>query len=213
MTKNNDSPYLGEEFGCVPKVDPGEECNGRKAKRTEDGERVFAGYCSLRAGWGVVEGGEDGRRCKLHGGVPSGGAPASNQNAAKHGLNADPHHYYRSLSREEQEFIEELSATIENRVRENTGTVDHTDRSLTRQVAIQLHISSKASSYVGKESGLAQEVRGRSEAAPLLEEVRQYDNSIFQSLKKLGVLDDPESSKADKMESWRSFIENGRDSE
>jgi len=213
MTVEDEAQYLGQEFDAAPKVGPDKECNGKKAERTEDGERVFAGYCSLRAGWGVVEGGEDGRRCKLHGGVPSGGAPASNQNAAKHGLNADPHHYYQSLSSEEQEFIEELASTIENRVRKNTEMVDHTDRILARQVAIQLHISSKASSYVGKESGLAQEVRGRSEAAPLLEEVRQYDNSIFQSLRKLGVLDDSDSAKADKMESWRCFIENGRDSE
>lgn len=98
-------------------------------------------------------------------------------------------------------------------MRQNTGRVDYTDRILSRQVAIQLHISTKASKYVEEESGLMQEVRGRREAAPLLEEVRKYDDSIFQSLKELGVLDDPESAKADSVGSWRQFLEDGGDSE
>lgn len=213
MTGDDEDEYLGREIDAVPKVDPGEECNGRKTERIENGDRVFAGYCSLPAGWGVVEGGEAGRRCKLHGGVASGGAPASNQNAAKHGLDADPHHYYQSLPPREQQFIKVLASTIEDRVRENTGRVDHTDRILSRQVAIQLHISTKASNYVEEESGLVQEFRGQREAAPLLEEARKYDNSIFQSLKELGVLDDPGSSKADSVETWRQFLEDGENSE
>ncbi|WP_336035160.1 hypothetical protein [Halobacterium yunchengense] len=213
MTGDKEDEYLGREIDAVPKVEPAEECNGRKTERPEDGDRVFAGYCSLPAGWGVVEGGEDGRRCKLHGGVPGGGAPANNQNATKHGLDADPHHYYQSLPPKEQQFIEELARTIEDRVRENTGSVDHTDRILSRQVAIQVHISTKASKYVEGKSGLVQKMQGRREAAPLLEEVRKYDNSIFQSLKELGVLEDPESAKADSVDSWREFLEGGENSE
>lgn len=213
MTSNEEDQHLGREIDAVPKVEPDKECNGRKAERTEDGGRVFAGYCSLPAGWGVVEGGETGCRCKLHGGVRGGGAPANNQNATKHGLDADPHHYYQSLSSEEQQFIEDLSTTIEDRVRENTGRVDYTDRILSRQVAIRLHISTKASNYVENESGLDQAVRGRREVAPLLKEVRKYDDSIFKSLKELGVLDDPESAKAESVDTWRRFVEDGENSE
>jgi|GEM_PF-2023299 len=213
MTGDDEDEFLGHEIDAVPKVDPDEECNGRKTEHTEDGDRVFAGYCSLPAGWGVVEGGEDGRRCKLHGGVASGGAPADNQNATKHGLDADPHHYYRSLPPEEQQYIEVLASTLEDRVEEKTESVDHMDVVLARQVAIQLHISTKASKYIEEESGLVQEVGGRREAAALLEEVRKYDNSIFKSLKELGVLDDPESSKAHSVDSWRQFLEDGENSE
>ncbi|USZ69410.1 hypothetical protein NGM10_06655 [Halorussus salilacus] len=168
--------------------------------------------CQQPAGWGTDHVGKG--RCKLHGG--NAGAPADNQNASKHGLNADLHHYYRDLPPEQKEFIEKIAATIEDRVRENTGTVDYMDRVLSKQVAIQLHISSKASAYIEKESGLVQDVpaRGstRKEAAPLLEEVRRYDDSIFRNLKKLGVLDDPDSQKADALESWRDFIEKSYDS-
>ncbi|WP_192498359.1 hypothetical protein [Halorussus halophilus] len=216
MTVKNEERYLGMEFEDVPKAEPDTACNGKKAETTEDGKRLFDGYCSLPAGWGVIDGGEDGRRCKLHGGVPSGGAPASNQNAAKHSLSADPHHYYQNLDAEEQEFIEKIASTIEDRVRENTGAVDHMDQVLSRRVAIKLHIVSKASAYIEKESGLVQEVatRGstRKEAAPLLEEVRRYDSSIFTNLQKLGVLDDPESQKVTALETWRGFIEDSRDS-
>lgn len=209
MTTHDEDEYLGQEFDRVPKVDPGVECNGKKMERTDDGERLFDGYCSLPAGWGAVEGGEEGRRCKLHGGTPSGGAPENNQNATKHALGSDPHHYYQSLPPEGKEFVRQLATTIENRVQRKTGTLDYMDRTLARQVAIQLHIATRATSYVGNESGLLQEVRGKEEAAPLLEEVRQYVNSIFGNLKKLDVLDDANRSDTDSVQSWRNFMEEG----
>lgn len=213
MTADDEVRYLGMKLDDVPKTEPNGECNGKKAETTDDGDRLFNGYCSLPAGWGVVEGGEDGRRCKLHGGVPSGGAPSSNQNAIKHGLNSDPHHYYNSLSPEHKQYIEEMAAAIEDRVRDNTGSVDPLDQRLARNIAIELHIVSKASAYVEKESGLMQKVATgngpHEETAPLLDEIRRYDNSIMSNLKKIGVLDDPESQKADSLNSWRGFVEKG----
>lgn len=199
--------YLGQEFDQAPKVEPGDECNGRKMRRTDDGDRLFDGYCSLPAGWGVVEGGEKGRRCKLHGGTPSGGAPVNNQNATKHGLKADPHSYYESLPPEGKAYVEKLARAIEDRVREDERALDYMDRLLSRQVAIQLHIASRASSYIKEESGLAQEVNEREESAPLLEESRQYVDAIFKDLGNLGVFDDPKQSESESAESWRSFME------
>lgn len=179
MTHSDEAQYLGRAFEEVPKVGPDRECNGKTATTTEDGERLFDGYCSLRAGWGVIDGGEDGRRCKLHGGVPSGGAPPGNQNALTHGLIADPHHYYRSLSPEHKQFIDEVSTVIIERVQKRTGSVDYMDRLLARQIAIEIHIHSRAVDYIANESGLSQDVGPREQAAPLLEEVRQYGNSII----------------------------------
>jgi len=167
--------------------------------------------CEQPAGWGTNHVGEG--RCKLHGG--KAGAPNSNQNAAKHALNSDPHHYFQSLSVEEKEFIEQVSDAIQDRVRESTRQVDYLDRILSRQIAIELHIVSKAMAYVERESGLAQDISaGQSsidEPAPLLEEVRQYTDSIFKNLKEIGVLDDPDSQKADALESWRASLEEDGD--
>lgn len=213
MTTPQEEEYLGQDFDSVPKIEPGSECNGKQMERTDEGERLFDGYCSLPAGWGVVEGGEEGRRCKLHGGTPSGGAPVNNQNAAKHGLRADPHHYYESLPPEEKAFVEKLATTIEDRVRETKDTLDDLDRKLSRQIALQFHIATRATAHIGKESGLFQKVGKREESAPLLEEVRQYNNAILSDLNKLGVFDSVEESNSESPDSWRGFIEDGEASE
>lgn len=208
-THEQEEEYLGEEFDQAPKVEPNDECNGRQMRRTDEGDRLFDGYCSLPAGWGVVEGGEEGRRCKLHGGTPSGGAPVNNQNATKHGLKADPHHYYQSLPPEGKAYVERLAESVEDRIQEEKGSLDYMDRLLSRQVAIQLHIASRASSYIKEESGLSQEVNEREESAPLIEEARQYVDAIFRDLNSLGVFDDTSESDSEDADSWRGFIEDG----
>lgn len=43
----------------------------------------------------------------------------------------------------------------------------------------------------------------------LLDEIRRRDKTIFRMLKEVGVLDDPESRKADAFEQWRFFVEGG----
>lgn len=167
--------------------------------------------CKRPAGWGTDHAGEG--ACKLHGG--NAGAPEGNQNRTTHGLNADPHRYAQSLDRENREFIEDVAATIEDRIRSNTGNVDYMDRVLARRVAIKLHIVSKASDYVQNQSGMVQTITtqhsSRKEKAALLSEIRRYDDSIFSDLKKLGVLDDPDSQKADALSKWRGFIAGGDD--
>lgn len=203
---------IGEPLEEVPKIDPDQYCNSRSAERNEKGESVFSGYYSLRAGWGTDHVGEG--CCRLHGGVIVGaGAPEHNQNAQKHALSADPYHYHQSLDEEGKEFVRDVSATIEDRIRARSGDVDYMDRVLSRRVAIKLHIVSKASSYVENVSGLVQTISTEhssyEEKAALLSEIRQYDKSIMQDLQKLGVLNDPESQKADALEQWRGFIEGG----
>ncbi|AAG18807.1 hypothetical protein PNP59_00755 [Halobacterium salinarum] len=86
---------------------------------------------------------------------------------------------------------------------------------MTRRIAIELHIVSKASDYVENVSGLTETIftehGGHENEAALLNEIRKRDKTIFRMLKEVGVLDDPESQKADALESWRSFVE-GEDS-
>ncbi|WP_277543239.1 hypothetical protein [Haloarcula laminariae] len=163
--------------------------------------------CKLPAGWGTDHTGDG--RCKLHGG--NAGAPSNNQNAAKHSLNSDPHYYYESLSREEKQLIEDFSKAFENRVIENTGSIEHQDRLRARKTAIKLHSLSEATAYIGSQSDALQESATEqsfpTEIAPLLKKLRRYDDSIFQNLKQLGVFDEPESQDTGQLQEWRVFIE------
>lgn len=105
----------------------------------------------------------------------------------------------------------DASATIEDRIRSIKGDVDYLDRILARRIAVRLHIVCQASDYTGNVVGLTQTVFTEDgtfdQKTPLVDEIRQYDKSIVQDLKSLGVLQDPESKKADALDSWRKFVE------
>lgn len=161
-----------------------------------EGER-----CGHPAGWGTDN---DTGPCKFHGGA-SDGAPENNGNAEKHALSADPKKYHERQSDEDQAWIFELSETILDRIRRVRGDIDPLDRVLARRIAIKLHIAAKASEYVD-ETGIVQEVfvedGGYTKEIPngIVQELRQYDREILNELKKLGLVDDPESSKAEAAE-------------
>lgn len=165
--------------------------------------------CKRPAGWGTDHAGEG--ACKLHGGCA--GAPEGNNNGEKHALNADPYNYYSSLDPEQKEFVHETAAAIEDRIRENSGEVDSLDVKLAERIAIELHIVSKATNHVMNVSGLTQVISGekgsREYQATLLGEIRKRDAAIIEMLRDLGVLDDPESQKAESLEKWRSWVEEG----
>jgi len=207
---DRESEFIGMKSSIVPTAEPGEECNGKKTERDDDGTTVFAGYCNAKAGSGTDHLGRG--RCKYHGGA-STGAPDGNQNGATHSLHADPQNYHDSLPPEEKEYVRDVAETIEDRIRANTGSVDSLDHVMARRIAIELHIVSKASDYVENVSGLTETIMTesgeREKKAALLGEIRKRDNAIFKMLKDIGVLDDPESQKANALESWRAFIEQG----
>lgn len=212
MSLEQEEQFIGTESHLVPKIDTGEYCNAKKTERNDDGKKVFRGYCQAVAGKGTDHLGDG--RCKYHGGAIEGaGAPKGNQNAQTHALNADPHNYHQSLPHEEKEFVRDASAAIEDRVRANTGEVDYLDRIMARRIAIEFHIVSKASDYVENVSGLTETIMteqgSQEKKAALVAEIRKRDKDIFQMLTDLGVLDDPESKKADALEQWRSWVEEG----
>jgi ribosomal protein S25 len=158
------------------------------------------GDCGLAAGWGTDF---DSGKCRFHRGTsPDGESHENNGNAEKHALSADPKKYHERQSDEEKEWIFELSETILDRIRRVRGDVDPLDRVLARRIAIKLHIAAKASEYVD-ETGIVQEVfvedGGYTKEIPngIVQELRQYDREILNELKKLGLIDDPESSKAE----------------
>lgn len=200
MLDRSPAEYRGLPTDEVPKLPASKLCNARK---TSDGE--FRSYCDQAAGWGTDN---EGGRCKYHGGA-SPGAPEGNQNATTHGLTADPTKYHESLPPEEREYVLDVSAAIEDRIRAQKGDVDYVDRVLARRIAIKLHIVSNATDYVST-NGLTETVftddGSFDKESPLLPVLRQYDREIWNEMRDLGLLDDPESKKADALDEWRQYI-------
>lgn len=148
--------------------------------------------------WAV--GGKD--KCRMHLGTSSSGdSHENNGNAERHALRADPKKYHERQPEAERDWIYEVSESICDRIRTTRGTLDPLDRVLARRIAIKLHIAAKASEYVD-ETGLVQEIwvedGGYMKEIPngIVQELRSYDREIFNELKKLGLIDDPQSQQA-----------------
>lgn len=163
--------------------------------------------CQRPAGWGTPN--SEGR-CKFHGGSSSG-APEQNQNATTHALNADPKNYKENQAKEEEDWIRCVRESILDRIRKSGAEPDFLDKVLAERVAIQLHIVANATEYID-ENGLIQTVfvedGGYEKDIPnsLVKELRQYDKDIIGNLKKLGVLEDPDSQKADEIGSLATIL-------
>lgn len=158
--------------------------------------------CQRPAGWGTDS---SSGRCKFHGGA-STGAPENNGNAEKTGLHADPKKYKERQDKDQEDWIRSVRESILDRMRSGGKEPDFLDRVLAERVAINLHIAANASEYVDEE-GLIQTVfvedGGYEKDIPngLVKELRQFDKDIISNLKKLGVLEDPDSAKAEATES------------
>lgn len=200
--------YSGKRKDLVPDMEPGEYCN---AKCLRNDKETFDRYCSNVAGKGTDHVGE--MRCKYHAGATMGtdkGAPEKNQNSRTHGLQADPSNYEEHLSESERTWVFETREALLDRIRAGKGDVDPIDRILAHRVVVKLNIVANASEYVERQGLMEQiwtsdgqiEVKNR-----LMEELRRYDNEILYELKELGVLDDPETKKADALTQWRQFID------
>jgi len=97
-----EAELIGQSLDDVPKVEPGENCNGRKSR---DGS--FQGYCQATAGRGTDHTGTG--RCKHHGGA--GGGPSGKANGNyKHG--AFSKHLQSDLSERETEAFEDLATAL-----------------------------------------------------------------------------------------------------
>lgn len=182
-----------------------EALKGKQENRT-----YFKGYCNAPAGRGTDHTGEG--RCKHHGGnvTPGPGAPAHNQNAAKSYAHSDPHHYAESLDPEEEEFVEDTTAAILDRIRrEHNKEPDFLDRTLARMVAVELHMFWSASEYTKGEliQVIVKDGSSIEQPGPLVEEVRRFSNSIFQNLDRLGVLPKPQQEQASQLDKWLDIVE------
>lgn len=192
--------YFGKSKDEVPQIPHGRFCNIREF----DDDGHFVGYCTESASTNL-NGGERGP-CKEH------SKPLGNGSKGKHNMNSDPLDYKKGLTdKGEQDFIRSARETILDRLRKKKDP-DFLDAIVAERIATRLHIAAKASEHVNEE-GITETVfteHGQHEKEnPVLSELRRYDNSIVSDLKDLGVLDDPETQKADALKEWTAYIDNG----
>jgi len=147
-------------------------------------------------------------KCRMHlGKSPDGSSHEDNQNAQTHALFSSKDGYYQNLPQDEQEWVFDLTHTLLDRVRDRGDDPDMFDREALKNIAIDLHRISHANSYLSDE-GLTQlesfvedGVQMQREKVNIWAgELRQYNESVYRRMQKHGLLDDPESQKADAQE-------------
>lgn len=173
---------------------------------TQDG-----GYC---ANYPSVD--EDGNpvngRCPMHGGEtptkeenPDVGAPEGSANALKHGARGDPANLYDNLDAEEQQAIDDLFSQYLSVAPFDADDGRAERLHMTAVVAFQEAI---ARGIIQRDGMLVEQTIGASEdgmpikqTAPhyLLSVASSLNSDVRMNLKDLGLLDDPESQKADAM--------------
>lgn len=165
-----------------------------------DDDRVPWDTCRNPAGWGTDNIGEG--ACTLH--------KDDQTKAEMSSIFAPNHGYYSRLTRDSQEKLDMLAHDFVERFRSNKGVVDEIDREFARSLAVDMHIARESSRYIGKH-GLTEEVDdGKEKVNKLMYQHKQLKESIVNRMKKLGILRDPDTKKAEamsKQKEWRSFLE------
>lgn len=173
------------------------------------GRKTNGEPCGRSEGWGTDF--EDGK-CSFHRGTDSDGSShEDNQNAATHGLFSSHDGYYHDLDDDEQEWVFDFTNDLLDRHRRAHGQdPDMFDKEALKNIAIDFHRVAHANGYF-RDKGLVQtnwETTDQGDKVPRgdeinvwAKEIRQYNESVYNRMKKHGLLEDPESAKAESMES------------
>lgn len=146
-------------------------------------------------------------KCQIHKGTNSDGSShESNQNAQTHALFASHDGYYHDLEDDEQTWVFDFTHTLLDRYRTFHGKgPDMFDKEALKNIAIDFHRVAHANGYFRKK-GLVQTNFQSSIDGPVpvgdevnawAKEIRQYNESVYNRMKKHGLLDDPDSQAAD----------------
>jgi hypothetical protein len=160
------------------------------------------GYCQNKAGFRTDHVGDG--RCYLHGGG-SKSANKGNNHAETHGLYADRQNYYKNRPTREQQWID---AVVESLLDDALFSPDNFAKmQMLRNIAIDMHKMQNANDFIDK-AGLVQEdaVVGYADNGKPIKEDKEnpinitYDRlnrTMTRQLKELGILDDPDSKRAE----------------
>ena len=136
------------------------------------------------------------------------GAPVGNQNATKHGLYADRENYYHNFPKTDTDFIDRMEKDLADRYRRINGRdPDMFAKQVLRAIAIDLEQIPNAYRYIKRE-GITQERENLQEGElfieeipnVLLETVRAQNESVINRMKKLGLLNDPQTKTANALQ-------------
>lgn len=184
-----------------------EKVDGKCNAQTRDG-----GYCALVAGYGTEHKGDG--RCKYHGGAGSG-APKGNVNGQKHGLYTQRSSYYKNLPGEEKAWVDAL---VESMLGDAPFTKDNFQKfQMLRNIAIDMHKLRQANEHTAEDGLIQENIVRDDDGNPMVDQEGDlitetdenpinltYDRlnrTMTKQLKELGLLDDPESKKAQAGES------------
>ncbi|SIS00234.1 hypothetical protein SAMN05421858_5108 [Haladaptatus litoreus] len=182
----------------MPSGTPNETCGDHGGSNREGNP------CGRSAGWGTdFESG----KCRNHRGTsPDGESHENNQNAQTHGLFSKHDGYYHDLDEDEQEWVFDFTNSLLDRLRKSHGKEpDMFDKEALKNIAIDFHRVAHANGYFREKGEVqtqwASTMEGRvpmgDEVNVWASEIRQYNESIYRRMQKHGLLDDPESQKAD----------------
>lgn len=178
-----------------------EHCGAEvRPKRVPDEWDQDVGYCANRAGFRTDHVGEG--RCYLHGGIS---ANHGTNYAEKHGLYADRQNYYKNRSTNEQRWIDSIVESIMDDA--PFGPDAKYKLEMVRNLAIDMHKLKNANDYIDEKGVVHKDktVGYTDDGQPIkMDEENvlniaydRLDRATTRKLEKLGVLNDPESQRAE----------------
>lgn len=187
----------------MPTKEPEDEKCGAKIRDhrvPEEWDQDIA-YCANWAGFRTDHFGDG--RCYLHGGVVK--EDDGRGRPIEHGLYAKRQSYYENLSDDEQRWVD---AVVESLLDDAPfGPESFAKMQMVRNVAIDMHKTKRANDYIDevgvvhKDKTVGYSDDGRplkqDEENPLNIAYDRLNRTLTRQLKELGILDDPDSQKAD----------------
>jgi len=128
-------------------------------------------------------------------GNAGGGAPEGNTNRKSHGVHCSLEKIDERAERETAEFINEIEQTVRKRAE---GEPDE----LAREIPLRLIRYDRAIRDIQRRGWVLDD----GSVNPMVSTSRRILNRIFEDLREIGVLSDPEGGSAGRTTEWREFI-------
>ena len=169
----------------------------------EDGEPQ-QGYCANISGFRTDHKGEG--RCYLHGGATTTQMKGNN-NAETHGIYSNRQPYYENRTADEKNWIDAVVESLLDDMPGGDANPSMAKLEMVRNIAIDMHKERRANDYIDEVGVIHRDktVGYTDDGRPIKEDQENplniaYDRlsrNITRNMEKLGILDDPESQKAD----------------